>query len=134
MDDNLPDNTSIADDNAVADIGGSVQPPPSYAATPEQLPVSAPEQVETITPEVQETLAAPEIPVPTPEAPVEEKVVEEVPVAPAAPAEPATNVVDKRAPGVEQGTPLETTHKLTEEADEEEEDFIKHVEEVHSIN
>ena len=135
MNNNLPNSTSIVDDTNVApDDSGQVQPPAAYSPTPEQPSLTpAAEQVETISPEVNETLPSPEIPAPTPEVVVEEKKEPEQPQV-AAPVAPATNIVDKRDHKVEKGTPLESTQKLTEEADEEEEDFIKHVEEIHSIN
>lgn len=48
------------------------------------------------------------------------------------PAEKVSHVVDKRTYHEELESVDKTSHKLTKEADEEEEEFIEHVEEVHS--
>jgi hypothetical protein len=130
MSNDLP--IDVSDNNVVSDDIGQVQPPASYAPTPEQGGFApAPEQVETITPE---TLVVPEILVSAPESVVEEAVTEEVPVPVAAPVTPVPNVVDKRVHKVADAAPLNTTQKLTTKADEEEADFIEHVEEIHSTN
>ena len=136
MNNDLPSNASVADDaTAVSDDSNQVQPPASYAPTPEQGGYApAPEQLETISPEVEEVLVTPEIPVSTQEPVIKEEIEEVAPVVAPTSGTPVPNVVDKRKHKGEEDTPLKTTQKLTEEADEEEADFIEHVEEIHSAN
>lgn len=126
MPDNLP-NDNNSDDNVVSDATQPVSQDPTVQS--EQFPSTQP--VETIvspTPEVQKPVEVsqtrtqkvlktptgeqPQAPIPTPQASVEP-------------------VGGKTGKDVQKGKHLETTHSLTAAADEEEEDFIEHVEEIH---
>lgn len=86
-----------------------------------------------------ETISTPVEKLPTPEVPVAPALSEQpsesvAPVQPVAKKTPEEmNVVDKRTNHEPLDSLQDTSDKLTKEADEEEEDFIKHVEEVHTI-
>ncbi len=135
MTNDLPDDTSAADS---ATDAAQDDTQVSYSPSPEQSGLAAPEvpsqqeQLETISPETQEALPSPEVPAPASEEVAEEKSTEQPLVDAAQPQPPVAGVVDKRTHKVGENAPLETTHKLTLDADEEEHDFIEHVEEEHS--
>jgi hypothetical protein len=134
MTNDLPNDTSVAD--SVPDTAQDATQV-SHSPSPEQSGLAAPEvplqqeQLETISPETQEALPSPEVPAPDLEAVAEEKSTEQPLVDVAQPQPPVAGVVDKRTHKIGEDAPLETTHKLTLDADEEERDFIEHVEEEH---
>lgn len=138
MTDNLPSDTSIVDIGGVPPVQDDTQV--SQPLSPEQ-PIYTPpasveipvpqEQLKTISPEVSEALPLPEASVQAPGVVEEKKAAKQPQTVAAQPPTPVAHVVDKRSAGVEKETHLETTHKLTADADEEEGDFIKHVEEEH---
>lgn len=135
MTNDLPNGTSVAD--SVPDTAQD-DTQVSHSPSPEQSGLAAPEvhlqqeQLETISPETQEALPSPEVPAPDLEAVAEEKSTEQPLVDVAQPQPPVAGVVDKRTHKIGEDAPLETTHKLTLDADEEEREFIEHVEEEHS--
>lgn len=136
MNDSLPiDNAVVPDPVAQDDTPSDVN---TFSISPEapliQIPEVAPikEAVEKLTPEVgQEQLSSPEISAPVPSALNEEPKVQQ-PAAPVVQQAPSEHVVDKRDHDTGDHK-LQTTDKITSEADEEEADFIDHVEQVHSI-
>ena len=128
-DPNLTDNSQLSDDLKY------------YSPSPEQM--GAPIPVESILPEasaeIEKTLEkaseveVPQPPLPPDPAPLEEKAAEITPPPIPQPEAPQPPVVDERPKTKPATHPISTSQPLTAQADKEEEDFIEHVEEVHTI-
>ena len=129
MTDNLPNNPNLIQDPSSVTSLFSPSPEVPAVSTYEVSPNV--EKTETLLNEAgMESQPSSEVPVPVP-AVEKDSNIKAIPVTD----EPETlpkNVVDETT-HIVASHKIETSHKVTEEADEEEEDFITHVEEVHSI-